>query len=208
MACPTTNLFLNTSTLVSPEQWWKPWLFAVHIWLHFPVIWGLQLCKPLEGVLWSNQDFMGCHECRILNVVSSPWSRRQELQHHVTSKSEKKSEQSWVPNSLKSDVFFGDTCDLGFLWQWHHHRDHRDRWDQSRSQKDQAIPFENQSVLKVARKKHPVPTRVVFVVVMSFHLDWPSSLQITCGKNSLGVQFWHFSGWLGVSCVFRCQLNR
>ena len=75
-------------------------------------------------------------------------------------------------------------------------------------QKDAAIPFENQSVPKVARKKHPVPTRVVLVVVMLFHLDWPSSLQITCGKNSLGVQFWHFSGWLGVSCVFRCQLNR
>ena len=118
--------FLNTSTLVSPEQWSKPWLFAVHIWFLYPVFLGLQLCKPLEGVLRSNQDFMGCHECRILNVVSSPWSRRQELQHHVTSKSEKKSEQSWVPNSLKSDVFFGDTCDLGFLWQWHHHRDHRD----------------------------------------------------------------------------------
>ena len=118
--------------------------------------------KPLEGVLWSNQDFMGCHECR----MSSPWSRRQELQHHVTSK---KSEQSWVPNSLKSDVFFGDTCDLGILWQWHHVT--RDPGS-VKIKFDPAIPFENQSVPKVAEKK------------------------TSSGK------FWHFSEWLGVSCVF------
>lgn len=67
----------------------------------------------------------------------------------------------------------------------------RDPWDQSRSPKRSGHPIWEPKCSQSGDKKKSSSTRVVLVVVMSFHLDWPSSLQITCGLQ-LGGAVWAF----------------